>query len=417
MRLLKGNLIKYLTWPHGSKISIGLTQMTIISKNTVISSDVSYTQQIEIAKGATLTIMPGVSVNLNGHSIIVAGSLNLAGSADNFSNISNGSIYSLSSASVTATHTNFTHISVSQPYVFENSFQASYSVFDSSSFYSTASSEFTSVLFKNTPIEIWASRGASFTHSTFWYSPLNTADYFSKTVTVTESNFIGTGKVITMLNSGSSEDRHNLSIANSYMGGSTGKAIEKKVWDADDSVLISTNISPRSFADSPYLNSTDGFQVGNTLITLEQLKTGINMVTGTIGNDSLSGSAGSDRLIGDLGADILTGGLGADRFKFNAEAETGITTTTQDIITDFRRGQGDKIDLSAIDADTALAGDNAFSAPTVGRIFSGIFAYPGELYFDKTAHILYGNDDADAEADFSIMLAGVKSLMAEDFVL
>ncbi len=142
-----------------------------------------------------------------------------------------------------------------------------------------------------------------------------------------------------------------------------------------------------------------------------------NVLTGNSGANTLKGGGGNDSLIGGLGKDNLTGGLGADKFKFNAIAETGITVSTSDIIVDFSHGQGDKIDLSAIDADTVSVGNNAFFTPTVGAIFSGVFANPGELYFDQTAHILYGNNDEDSAADFSIQLTGVSSLVAPDFVL
>jgi hypothetical protein len=56
-------------------------------------------------------------------------------------------------------------------------------------------------------------------------------------------------------------------------------------------------------------------------------------------------------------------------------------------------------------------------APTIGGIFSGTFANPGELYFDKTQHILYGNNNADSAADFSIQLTGVSGLTDADLVL
>ncbi|TAN70857.1 MAG: hypothetical protein EPN17_03535 [Methylobacter sp.] len=64
-----------------------------------------------------------------------------------------------------------------------------------------------------------------------------------------------------------------------------------------------------------------------------------------------------------------------------------------------------------------LKGNNAFAAPTIGDAFSGTFANQGELYFDQSTNILYGNNDADSTADFSIMVMGVTSLAAADFVL
>ena len=64
----------------------------IIRNNTVITTNTSYSEQVQIASGATLTILPGVSINLNGNKMLIAGSLNLSGSATNFSNITNGTI-------------------------------------------------------------------------------------------------------------------------------------------------------------------------------------------------------------------------------------------------------------------------------------------------------------------------------------
>ncbi|MES2944977.1 MAG: calcium-binding protein, partial [Pseudomonadota bacterium] len=84
---------------------------------------------------------------------------------------------------------------------------------------------------------------------------------------------------------------------------------------------------------------------------------------------------------------------------------------------DFSHLQGDHIDLSALDANTGTALNDAFSAPVMGGKFSGAFTQPGELYFDNVHHILYGNTDTDAAAEFSIVLVGVTTLDASDFVL
>ncbi|PMZ87082.1 MULTISPECIES: M10 family metallopeptidase C-terminal domain-containing protein [unclassified Pseudomonas] len=57
-------------------------------------------------------------------------------------------------------------------------------------------------------------------------------------------------------------------------------------------------------------------------------------------------------LVGGTGKDVLTGGAGNDIFDFNAVAETVLTSSTWDIISDFVRG-ADKIDLSTLDANMA----------------------------------------------------------------
>ncbi|MEQ1738691.1 MAG: FG-GAP-like repeat-containing protein [Methyloglobulus sp.] len=137
---------------------------------------------------------------------------------------------------------------------------------------------------------------------------------------------------------------------------------------------------------------------------------GNDSLFGGSAGDSLNGGQGDDNVVGGLGKDILIGGLGADVFTFNSVDETGISSVLRDVIKDFNVNQGDKIDLSAIDADTAVANNQVFSVLTQGGVFSGIFANPAELYFDQSVHILYGNNDADSAADFAIQLIGVNIL-------
>ena len=151
-----------------------------------------------------------------------------------------------------------------------------------------------------------------------------------------------------------------------------------------------------------------------------------NIMTGNIGSNSLDGDAGDDKLLGGLGddiliggqgKDILSGGSGADIFKFYNVSELDISVITWDTIVDFRSPQKDKIDLSEIDSDTVITGNNAFASLTIGETFSGSFANRGDLYFDKTNHILYGNTDTNASADFLILLSGITDIKVTDFVL
>lgn len=140
-------------------------------------------------------------------------------------------------------------------------------------------------------------------------------------------------------------------------------------------------------------------------------------VTGTIKNDILASLTGDDTLIGGLGVDSLTGWTGSDVFKFNDIKETGKTIKTRDTITDFKTSEGDKIDLSGIDANINKTGDQAFTKLVSGAKFWEKFAAAGQLFFDTNSHILYGNVDDKPEADFSIQLNGVKSLTFKDFIL
>ena len=126
---------------------------------------------------------------------------------------------------------------------------------------------------------------------------------------------------------------------------------------------------------------------------------GNDLLSGGYGNDTLDGGAGNDTLIAGLGQDTLSGGVGNDIFKYNALAELGNQSST-DMITDF--SVGDKIDLSAI---TGLT----FNATGV---FSGavneIISKYGELDIDI---------NGDKVMDCGLILTGVTSLVATDFIL
>ena len=155
----------------------------------------------------------------------------------------------------------------------------------------------------------------------------------------------------------------------------------------------------------------------DTLISMENL-TGSNYadaLTGSTLNNTLSGGAGNDNLTGGAGADKLTGGTGSDYFHFNAQNESGLTSTTWDTITDFKTSEGDKIDLLGVDANVNLAGDQAFTFLGAVSTFTGDST--GKLRFDAVNHVLYGSTDADTVAEFAIVLTGVSSLTATDFVL
>lgn len=142
---------------------------------------------------------------------------------------------------------------------------------------------------------------------------------------------------------------------------------------------------------------------------------------GGAGNDTLTGGAGRDELIGGLGADkitggagrdILTGGSGNDTFDFNSVGEMGVSIAFSDVITDFQLG--DKIDLSTIDANSTTPSNDTFQY--LGSVSE--FTAAGQIRFDGTANVLYGNTDANTTtSEFLIKLSGVGSLSASDFVL
>ncbi len=139
-----------------------------------------------------------------------------------------------------------------------------------------------------------------------------------------------------------------------------------------------------------------------------------NVIYGNKGGNSIDGRAGNDYLLGGAGRDILTGGSGADKFDFNAVTESGKTATLRDQITDFLRGT-DKLDLSSIDARTALTGNQAFT-----WISSQAFhSKAGELHTVRSGAnlVVEGDVNGDGKADFQIQLNGLPALSATDLYL
>jgi serralysin len=80
-----------------------------------------------------------------------------------------------------------------------------------------------------------------------------------------------------------------------------------------------------------------------------------------------------------------------------------------DTITDFQLGS-DKIDLSQIDANTKIAGDQSFSFIT--GAFTGV---AGQLH--DVDGVLSGDVDGDGVADFQITLTNKPLLGVADLVL
>ena len=167
-------------------------------------------------------------------------------------------------------------------------------------------------------------------------------------------------------------------------------------------------ISPETIAsNNTPTNGNDALTGSAAKDKLMGLK-GDDTLNGGAGDDTLDGGAGNDVLIGGAGKDKLIGGAGADIFKFASSNES--TFWNRDTITDFKHAQ-DKIDLSAIDSNVNLAGDQGFSLVSA---FSADAT--GQLYFDAKTHVLYGSTDADSAPEFAITLNGVNTLTAADFV-
>ena len=94
-----------------------------------------------------------------------------------------------------------------------------------------------------------------------------------------------------------------------------------------------------------------GDATGDTLSGIEQVlgSAFADTLTGDANANTLWGMAGGDVLAGGGNGDVLKGGAGNDRFVYTALSDSTASGLGKDAIRDF--AAGDKIDLSAIDAD------------------------------------------------------------------
>ena len=84
--------------------------------------------------------------------------------------------------------------------------------------------------------------------------------------------------------------------------------------------------------------------------------------------------------------------MGADTFDFNSVIGSP-NAVTRDTIFNFTWSEGDKIDISGIDADQTLGGDQAFAL--------------AQLSFNSGTGIMVA--DVIGAADFSVSLVGVQA--------
>jgi Ca2+-binding RTX toxin-like protein len=151
----------------------------------------------------------------------------------------------------------------------------------------------------------------------------------------------------------------------------------------------------------------------------------VNAITGNAGNNTLDGGAGDDVLKGLNGNDILIGGTGDDIMVGGAGADTFVVTQASvrqshlggtlevDTVNDLILGQGDKIDLSAIDADSTTLGDQAF------HLVSNLGHHAGEmtLSFSGGITLLTLDVDGDGAADYRMKITGDVHLDSGGWIL
>ncbi len=159
---------------------------------------------------------------------------------------------------------------------------------------------------------------------------------------------------------------------------------------------------------------------------------GSNGFVGDGGADLLVGRGGNDSMEGNQGKDTLIGGAGADIINFNAfdvardvarytritDSGNGYSELSTDLIYGFDTGggaDGDKIDLSGIDARPGVKGNQAFIFRGAGEFTSAA----GEVRVVTviTGSLVQVDIDGDGASEMNIRINSVTGLTAMDFIL
>lgn len=147
----------------------------------------------------------------------------------------------------------------------------------------------------------------------------------------------------------------------------------------------------------------DIFGTGNNQTNSLLGNEGVNILDGKGGVDTIRGNDGNDVIYGGTANDLLYGGSGWDVFAVRQES-VGQPSLETDRIYDLDFAGGDRVDLSQIDANSSLMGNQAF-------VFVGSFSGAGGqalLQYDAVTGSTYLKLDVngDKKADYMLRVNG-----------
>ena len=179
------------------------------------------------------------------------------------------------------------------------------------------------------------------------------------------------------------------------------------------SYTLAANVETLRLVGTADVDAT-GTAAGEALVG----NTGANVLSGLGGFDILTAKAGDDELIGGADLDWLVGNEGADTFVYTSVTDSGVGQDERDLINGFEHGL-DLIDLSAIDADPDVAGNqafefigtDAFDGAGTGQVNYATWASLGEW------NIVSIDVDGDGTADMQIFVNLTATMSASDFIL
>ncbi len=225
----------------------------------------------------------------------------------------------------------------------------------------------------------------------------------------------------TMYGDGGNDDMHGGTGNDIYYVDDPGDTVDEAVGEGSDIVRASITWTLSANVETLQLQGVGNIDgTGNELANNLQGNDGNNTLSGMAGVDTINGGAGNDRIIGGTGNDLLTGGTGADTFVvlaesvYSSKAPAGKALEI-DFVYDLNKAEGDKLDLSAIDANAVTAGDQAFT------LVSAFDKHAGQMTLAYTAStnltLLSLDVDGDGKADYQMKITGDVHLDSGGWIL
>jgi serralysin len=136
--------------------------------------------------------------------------------------------------------------------------------------------------------------------------------------------------------------------------------------------------------------------------------TNVENLIGSGYGDTLTGDAQTNVIYGGAGDDVITGGGGGDKLFGGSGHNTYVYTATSDstraspdLISDWNDST-DKIDVSAIDADTGTPGDQAFHVGGGGG-HAGDIVVTYDAVHNKTLLDFYVDNTANIAMEITLL--------------